>query len=214
MSPNEYVARLIEIGRRLYDRGLVVAAEGNVSMRDDDGRIYISASGTCLGRLDPSDIVEIGDFSGVKKPSSEYRVHVTVYENRPDIGAVCHAHPPHATAFAVTGTDFPRPLLPEAVLFVGPVATVGYETPGTEKLAENLKRYLGGHNVFLLKNHGVVTLGQNPEEAFGRMEMVENLARIAYIASALGKTEPLGEDEIRRLEKIGKSLNSDRSADD
>lgn len=218
MSTENFTAAIIATGRMLYDHFLVTASEGNLSLREPSGRIHITVAGSCLGRLNDSDVVLIDDkgrqMAGEKKASSEYRLHLTVYKGRPDIMAVCHAHPPHATAFGVVDCGFPKPFLPEAVLFVGEVPLVDYATPGSEELAGNLERYLERHNAFILKNHGVLTLGQNIAEAFGRMEMIENLARIAYIASALGEIKPLGEDEIRRLEKIGKSFSSDRSADD
>jgi L-fuculose-phosphate aldolase len=97
---------------------------------------------------------------------------------------------------------------------VGPIASIDYATPGTDRLAENLEKHLAGHNAFILKNHGALTLGKNMDEAFRRMEIVENLARIAYIASALGKIDLLSKDEIHRLEKIRESLKSDGFADD
>lgn len=218
MPTDKIKSLLIETGRRLYERSLVVASEGNLSARDNSGRIYITATGTCLGRLKSREVVIIGANSpvmkGPQKPSSEYRLHLAAYKGRPDIMACCHAHPPYTTAFGVVDIKFPMPFLPEAVLFVGEVAMIDYATPGSEALAKNLGKHLEGHNAFIMKNHGVLTLGRTMDEAFARMEMLENLARIAYIASALGKINPLDQDEIRRLEKMGKSFNSNRSVDD
>lgn len=218
MHKDVSIMTLIEFGRRLYDRSLVIANQGNLSVRDKSGLIHITAAGTCLGRLEIQDAIEVDERGaprpGQKEPSSEYRIHVAAYRNRPDVKACCHAHPPHATAIGVTGTLFPQAFLPEAIIIVGRIAMVEYATPGSDRLAENLEKHLEGHNAFILKNHGVLTMGRNMEEAFVRMEMVENLARIAYIASAFGEIDPLVPEEILRLEKIGKSLSSDRSADD
>ncbi len=218
MPKDIFVTTLIEFGRRLYDRSLVIASQGNLSVRDESGRVCITAAGACLGRLETHDIIELDERGapklGQKEPSSEYRIHIAAYRNRPEISACCHAHPPHATAIGVTGTPFPQAFLPEAVVIVGRITTVEYAPPGSDQLAEHLEKHIEGHNAFIMKNHGVLTLGRNMEEAFIRMEMVENLARIAYIASAFGEIDPLVPDEIRRLEMIGKSLSSDRSTDD
>lgn len=218
MSKNNHIKELIEIGHRLYKSAHIVATEGNLSLRCDDESILVTATGTCLGQLKGYDCVHI-DYNGKitdgkQEPTSEYRLHLEVYKGRPEINACCHAHPPYATAIGVTDKEFPQTFLPEMVLSVGSIAMVDYATPGTELLAENLRRYLQGHNAFILRNHGVLTIGHNMTDAFHRMEMVEKAARIAYIALTRGKIKPLGQDELDRLERIGKSTKSDRSFDD
>jgi len=203
---------LTVLGNRLYQKGLVTATDGNLSCRLDDGRIVITASGTELGRLDDHDFVVLSPegelLSGSKKPSSEFLMHLAVYRERPDIGACCHAHPPYATAAAVTGNGLPNGILPEIVLFVGDIPLTAYAPTGTDAVPRALMPYLADHQAFLLRNHGVLTIGTDPAQAYNRMEAVEHFARIVYIANHSGGPIPLDETEIRRLREIRKSLHS------
>ena len=212
MSDSNIYEIPVTIGRRLYEKGLVTATDGNLSCRLDDGTIVVTASGTALGRLDTNDFVVLspdGDIvSGTRKPSSEYLMHLAVYRHRPDINAVCHAHPPYATASAVTGNGLPSGILPEIVLFVGDIPLTAYAPPGTDAVPKALLPFLADHQAFLLRNHGVLTIGADIEQAYNRMEAVEHYARIVYIANRSGGPTALDPAEIRRLEEIGKSLQS------
>jgi len=183
---------IVRCGRLLYDRRYLIAAEGNLSVRLADGSFLITPAGACKGVLEASELVEmdlagglVGSSAG--RPSSEWRMHAELYSLRPDVGAVCHAHPGAATAFACAHVEMPVPLLPEALLVLGDdVPLVPYCTPGTPDLAAALRERAGAAGALLLANHGVVTVGEDLDEAFRRMETVERLAEVALGAALLG----------------------------
>jgi len=118
---------------------------------------------------------------------------------RPDVGACVHSHAPHATAFAVAGEPLPEDILPEVVLFVGPIALAGYAPPGTDAVPASLTPFFRDHNAFLLQNHGLLTLGADPEEAYNRHETVEHYARILLLARQLGTIARIPDEDFRRL---------------
>lgn len=204
MSEIEKIAaEIAEFGKRLYERDYICAAEGNLSARLADGRLMITPSNRNKGYLKSSDMIicdmDGNVIEGELKPSSEIKLHLTVYKYRPDVTAVCHAHPVYATAFAVSGIGLNRAILPEIVGTLGAVPLVEYAPPGSPKLAENLRSYLDRYDSFLLRSHGVVTLGKSCEEAFSRMESVERYAHILYTAERIGRPGLLTEKETVRL---------------
>lgn len=198
--------KIATIGRRLYARGLIAGGDGNVSARIDAGHIIITPSGRSKGILHPDDMV-ITDMDGCPqdnyaRPSSEIDMHLAVYRFRPDAAACVHAHPPYATAFAVAGQALTEQILPEVVLLVGEIPLTAFASPGTEQVAQSLEPFIADHDAFLLKNHGVVTVGETLEQAYNRMETVEHYARILFLSKQLGHTDRLDEKEIARLETL------------
>jgi L-fuculose-phosphate aldolase len=125
-------------------------------------------------------------------------MHLRIYRRRADIHAVVHAHPPVATGLAVAGETFDAPVMPEVVLGLGPVALVPYATPGTEALADQLEAVVGGHDVFLLSNHGA-TVGPSLAVAYDRMESLEHSARILLAARLFGRVPTLTAQQVRDL---------------
>jgi len=206
MILNDATGKIVEFGRKMYNRNLVCGSSGNLSMRLDNNNILITGTDTHLGDLNSNDLVVIDPagniVSGIKKPSSEYRMHLLFYSLRHEINACCHAHPPYITAFAATGKKLSGGILPEIVLAVGPIAHTDYAAPGTKAVPESMKPFASQHNAFILANHGGMTIGRTLDEAFNRMETVEHYAHIIYIAAQLGEPMPLTNDELRRLEKI------------
>ena len=199
-------AEIVRVARRLYDRGLIAGAEGTVSCRLVDGWLLTTPAGACKGDLTAAEIVAI-DIHGVPRdprhrPSTEVRMHLRVYQRRPDVWAVVHAHPPVATGFAVAGEDFMAPILPELIVSTGPVPLVPYGQPGTEALADRLDPYLDDHDAFLLANHGATTLGDRLVDALHRMEALEHGARIVLAARQLGRVRALDEDAAEALRGI------------
>jgi L-fuculose-phosphate aldolase len=196
---NEIVAAC----RKLYERGLISGAEGNVSVRVAPDRILVTPAGVAKVDLRASDIVVIDDRGllrrGAGRASTEVAMHLRIYRSRADIRAVVHAHPPVATGFAVAGEAFESPVLPEVVLGLGPIALVPYATPGTEALADRLEPLLNGHDVFLLSNHGVTTVGPSLGVAYNRMESLEHSARILLTARLLGRVRTLTAEQVRDL---------------
>jgi L-fuculose-phosphate aldolase len=197
-------AAMCEVGRRLWQRGLVGGAEGNLSARLSPQRILCTPSGVGKGHLKVSDLVVIdnhGNPVGDGKPSSEIKLHVRIYACRPDCQAVVHAHPPTATGFALAGEDIPDDLLPEAAIVLGSVATVPFAMPGTDELPDRIEPLLEDHKAFLLSHHGAVTLGADLHDACLRMETLERIAHVVYVARQLGGARPMPNDAFQTLSK-------------
>lgn len=182
--------------RRLYDRGLVGANEGNLSVRLSPQRLLCTPAGACKGLLRPADLVVIdrkGNAIGEGRPSSEIRLHLRIYDCRPDCEAVVHAHPITATGFAVAGETIPDDVLPEAAYVLGSVATAPFSTPGTDEVADRIEPLLQDHKTILMSHHGAVTMGKTLADATDRMEVLERVAKIVLTARLLGGARPLSE---------------------
>jgi L-fuculose-phosphate aldolase len=197
---------IVEVGRRMYRKGLIAAADGNVTVRTDKDELYVTPSGACKGDLAPEDVV-VTDLAGRKlrgerRPSSEIEMHVAVYQVRPDVKAVVHAHPPLATGFAAAGVPFSPALLSEIVLTLGCVPLAEYATPTTSELAETIKAYASRYDGLLLANHGAVTLGTGPFDAYFKMETVEHYAKINLVTKILGSERPLPGAAVEKLVEL------------
>lgn len=196
-------AGIVQVCRRLYERGLVAGPDGNVSVRLGDGSILVTPSGMTKADVTPDDLVVVAadgtPLAGTRRPSSELRMHLRIYARRGDVRAVVHAHPPTATGFAVAGEGFMAPVLPEVILQMGEVPVVPYATPGTDALADLFEPLLVDHDAFLMANHGATTLGVTLEQAHQRMESLEHAARILLAARAVGRVRQLTNDDVRAL---------------
>jgi len=205
-----HARQIVEIGRKMHTRGYISGTDGNISIRTDHDRIVITPSGSCKGFLKYEDMIVVDSvmtvISGAGKPSSESDMHLSLYKLRPDIKACVHAHPPYATAFAVAGEELPGDILPEVALFVGPIPLVPFTSPGTTAVGAGLEVFAADHDAFLLKNHGVVTIGTNLEEAYNRMETVEHFAKILFYARQIGTVDHLPEEEVVRLTRMREVL--------
>lgn len=195
-------AAIIEVGLRLYQKGLVTATEGNLSMRVESGHL-VTASGVSKGSLTPDHLIFI-DCDGHPPPSgpavsSEDLMHSAIYRSRPDVQAVIHAHPPTATAFAVAHIPLDSRILAEAVVMLGSVPLVPYAMPGTAELANLVAAGLGNGHAALLSNHGAVTVGRTLAQAHQRMETLEHVARVEFMARLLGGPRELSAADVERL---------------
>lgn len=201
---DEQTARreIVNIGRLLYERSYVVSSDGNVSVRLDDGRILATPTMTCKGRM-TEDSLALTDDSGrplsQTKASSELAMHLLIYRERPDVKAVCHAHPPHGTAFAVAGLAIDQPILSEVILTLGCVPLAAYGTPSTDELTEAMQPLVKHHNALLMANHGAVAYGADLWQAFDRLETLEHTARIAILSRMLGGSKNLPAAAIEKL---------------
>jgi L-fuculose-phosphate aldolase len=199
----EQSRQICTIGRRMYARGLVVAAEGNLSVRLDAERIIVTPAGACKGDLEPDDLLVTDPngnvLSGKRNPSSEIQMHLLYYRTRPDVGAICHAHPPTATGFAAAGRALEEAVLPEVIVCLGRIPLAPYGTPGTWELCAGLEPLVHNHDAILLENHGVVTCGPDLITAYQRMETVEQFARVMLTAEALGGPHLLPRAEVQKL---------------
>lgn len=197
---------LLDICRRLSARGLVAAADGNVSVRLAGGRILTTRSGVHKGDAGPGDLVEVTmegkKVAGRGKPSTELGMHLFVYRERPDVCAVVHAHPPYATGFAVARVALDRPVLPEVIVGLGSIPLAPYATPSTHEVANSLRPFVRTAGAVLLAGHGVVTWGADPLEAYFRMEKVEQAAQIVFVARMLGGERALTGRELDRLRAV------------
>jgi L-fuculose-phosphate aldolase len=196
---------ICEVGRLLYERSYVVASDGNVSIRLDEDRVLATPTMTCKGRM-TEETLALTDLEGKpltdKKASSELAMHLLIYKERPDVRAVCHAHPPHGTAFAVAGLAIDKPILSEVILTLGCVPLTDYGTPSTDELTEAMRPYVIHHNALLMANHGAVAYGADLWQAFDRLETLEHTAKIAILAKALGGANDLPAEAIEKLINI------------
>jgi L-fuculose-phosphate aldolase len=225
---------VVHVCRRLWERGLIAGQDGNVSVRLDRDRVLVTPAGMSKVDVGPADLVEIaldgrvlsrrppgrsaprGGRRGDRAPSSEVAVHLRIYQRRHDVMAVVHAHPPVATAFAVTGRGLDRPVLPELVYQLGPVPLVPYATPGTAALADAIEPFVAEHDALLMANHGAVTVAPTLLLAHQRMENLEHAARILLAARTLGgvtELTPAQAAELSAARARQRESQSGRGAD-
>jgi L-fuculose-phosphate aldolase len=195
-------------GRRLYQRGLIVAGDGNLSCRLPDGTFLITPAGLAKAELLPEDLVVINDSGELiraaagRRVSSEYRLHLAVYRERSDVQACIHAHPPTAVGATLAGIDLTVPLLPELLIALGPLPTAPYALTGTEEMDYAVRDLVRDHQAVLLAYHGAVTYGASVAQAFHRMEQVESCARTLLAAMAFGGARPLPAERISELDRV------------
>lgn len=194
---------IVHYGRMLHQRGFVAACDGNLSVRLPGDRILVTPTGVSKGGMRPADMVIVdleGErVAGRRNVTSEIGMHLLVYRMRPDIQAICHAHPPTATGFAAAGIPLTEPLVCEVVMGLGCIPLARYGTPGTSELAQTLEPYVPCYDAILMSNHGVVAYGDTLEHAYMKMETVEHFAQIALVTHLLGRQQPLKEVEIEKL---------------
>jgi L-fuculose-phosphate aldolase len=194
---------MCEVGRRLWQRGLVGATEGNISVRLSPQRILCTPTGLSKGHMQPKDLIVIdthgNPVSGEGRPSSEIKLHVRVLQRRPDCMAVVHAHPPIATGFSLAGEEIPDNLLPESIYVLGSVATVPFCMPGTDEVPEAIDPLLEDHKTFLLSHHGAATMGKDLWDAYNRMETLERVAKIILVARLLERPRPLPDGALDQM---------------
>lgn len=194
---------IIQVGKRVYERGYVASNDGNISARVDDKKVLITPTGVSKGYMSPDDLVLV-DMDGKvlsqgKKPSSEVIMHLNIYKERPDVNSVCHAHPIYATGHAVAGISLEKCVLPEVIIVLGGIPLVEYGEPGTEQFFEPVRKYLKDHDAFLLANHGALTVGTDVLNAYHKMETLEHFAHISFVANQLGHINVLPKDDVQRL---------------
>ena len=210
-SPFEIKKEICEVGHKLWAKGFVAANDGNISVKVSNNEFYCTPTGVSKGDLTPDMIIKVDKdgkkLEGKLNPSSEIKMHMRVYRERPDVTAVVHAHPPVATAFTVADIDLDQYILPEAVLTIGNVPTCDYGTPSTMEIPDSLDPYIQNHDAFLLRNHGALTVGCDLNKAFFVMEEVEFNAVICKHAMDLGAVHEISNDQLRKLMDLRKKMN-------
>jgi L-fuculose-phosphate aldolase len=198
---------IIDIGKKCWQKGWGASNDGNISCRIGDNALLCTVSGISKNLLTPAHICLVDEKGyllegSLYNPSSELKMHLRVYTDRPDVMAVCHAHPPYATAWTITGKPLPRCVLPEIIQTLGAIPTVPYGTPSTNEIPDNLAPFLPNHNAWLLEQHGALTAGTSLYEAYFRMESVELYAQMLSIANGVGEIRPLGKERVAALQKL------------
>jgi L-fuculose-phosphate aldolase len=212
---NEYKIKeqMCEIGRRLYQRGFAAANDGNITVRLNDREILCTPTMVSKGYMKPEDICKVDydgkQLAGTRKRTSEVLLHLVVYKLNPNVQAVVHCHPPHATAFAVAHEPIPKCILPEVEVFLGEVPIARYETPGGQKFADTIAPYVKDCNTILLANHGTVSFGPTLENAYFNTEIIDAYCRILILSRMLGRVNYFSEDQTRELLALKKRLGYD-----
>jgi L-fuculose-phosphate aldolase len=196
-------AQVAQAARRIHAAGWAANHDGNVSVRIGRDRFLITPTATSKAEITESMLVVVDGtgavVEGTRKPPGEIELHLAAYRARPDVDAVLHAHPPHATAFGVARVPLEPVCLPEAVVSLGQVPLAPFAMPKTPLATEAVSRCASEADAMLLPGNGVLTLGPDVALAFLRMELVEHLAKILQHARALGGAQPLPPEEMARL---------------
>ncbi len=206
--PDEQQTRLdiVEVGRRLWMQGYVASNDGNISVRLGPDRLLTTPKSVSKGFMTPEMMV-VTDMDGAKvrgerDASSELKMHLEVYHQRADIGAVVHAHPATATGFAVAGVPLTRAVLAEVITTLGGIPIAEYATPSTAELPAAIREYIKVHDGLLLANHGALAVAKDLFSAYYRMETIEHFAKISLVARQLGREHLLSRDEVARLQGL------------
>ena len=202
-SERQSRAEIIHLGKLMHASGFVAGMDGNLSARLDANRIMVTPTAMSKGAMRTTDLVIVDlhgrKLQGRRNVSSEIGMHLLIYQLRPDVRAVVHAHPPTATGFAASGIALTEPLVCELVVGLGCVPLARYGTPGTRELTDALEPLISDYDAILMANHGVVTYADDLQHAYMKMETVEHFAKVALVAHLLGHEQPLGEDDVEKL---------------
>lgn len=195
---------IIEFGRRMYEKNMVAANDGNLSVKIGENAVMITPSGVSKGfmRAEMFPVMDLAGnlIDGTGRPSSEAKMHLKVYAENPKIGGVVHAHPVFATAFAAADIPLDKPLLTESVIGLGPVPLAPFATPGTDEVPESITPFIMNCNGVLLAKHGVLSWGKNLEQAFFRLEAIEHTAKIRAVSEFLLKSNArLTPEQLQKL---------------
>ena len=193
--------QIVMLMNRIYYNDMTITSGGNLSIRDEDGTVWITPSGIDKGNLRREDIMQIrpdGSIVGIHRPSVEYPFHLAIYKKRPDIKAVLHAHPPALVMFSMLRRMPDTSMLPDGRLFTGKTAIVPYALPGRSALGHYISHeFEKGANTVILENHGVVVGSETIFSAFMKFEMLEFCARIQINAKTIGGTiRPLSAENL------------------
>ena len=199
--------QIVDAGRRLHDRFFVAANDGNISAMLDSGEILVTPTSVNKGDISPDQIIKVdlrgNVVAGTLKPSSELKMHIAVYKARPDVKAIVHAHPPAATGFAACRIRLDTEvILPEVIFGLGKIGFAEYGTPSTDEVPRAVEKEISDCEALLLSNHGAITVGETPMQAFYRMEVLEMYARVRLVATMLGGAKQLSSVEVEELQKV------------
>ncbi len=208
VSEYEIKKQICEIGQRIYNKGMVAANDGNISVKISENEFLCTPTGVSKGFMTPEFICKVDKNGNVIqankgfKPSSEIKMHMRVYKERPDVNSVVHAHPLYATSFAIAGIPLTEPIMPEAVIALGCVPIAAYGTPSTEEIPDAVSEHLQYFDAVLLENHGALSYSDSLLNAYYKMESLEFYAQLLYQSKVLGGPKILSEERVQRLYEI------------
>ncbi len=197
--------QICDICHKMWQLGWVAANDGNVTVRMSDGSLLCTPTGISKAYVTPETLIRVDSKGNILdapegyRPSSEIKMHLKCYDNRSDVGAVVHAHPPAATAFAVAQKPMDMYNLMECAMTIGSVPIAPYSTPYSDEVATSIEPYLAEHDVILLQNHGALSVGADAMTAFQRMESLELWAKISINAVVLGGSVEISKNNVDKL---------------
>ena len=211
MKLQDQKREICDIGRLLHQHGFLAAADGNISMRVDENRTLITASGRHKAFLDENLIAMVDSIGHCIAgfPSSETPMHVAIYQHANQAKAIIHAHPPHCIAWTIShpnARELPLEVMPEVLLGLGKAPIVPYQTPGSNNLAQLIASHAVQHRVLIMARHGVVSWGENMMEAYMGIERIEHAAKVLTIAQSMGGMTPLPSSEVAKLRQLREHL--------
>ncbi len=208
----EIKKEMCEIGKRVYERGMVASNDGNFSVKLSDHEFLCTPTGVSKGFMTPEYICKVDENCNVLeasegfRPSSEIKMHMRVYQKRRDVGAVVHAHPPYATTFAIAGIPLDRPIMTEAVVSLGSVPIAAYATPSTSEVPDSIEPYLQKYDAVLLEHHGALAYSDSLLNAYHKMESLEFYARLLWQAMLIDGAREITEDRVNKLYEIRRMM--------
>ena len=214
---------IVQIGRMMYEQGLLSGFEGNLSTRLGQNRLLITPSGFHKGTLRPEQLLivdtegqPVGYLTEARRglrPTSELPMHLEVYRQRPDVMAVVHAHPPITVALSIAGVPMDTPLLPEVIVLLGLVPMAEYAMSSSDEGATAIRHLIAHHDAIVLQRHGTLTVGDSLMQAFMRLETVEQNARIHFMLAQLAAERPLPAAEVGKLLRLRRAMGLERPGD-
>ena len=204
--------RICDIGRRIWEKNYVDGNGGNMTVRVGDNLVLCTPTLISKGFMTPADIclidLEGKQLAGTRKRTSEAMTHLAIMKRQPNAKACVHAHPPHATAFAVAGVVPPTCMIPEAEVFLGQIGYAKYATPGSPAVAEEVARVAVDHYSVIMENHGVIVWGKDVEDAQWKMENTDAYCQVIWIAAQLngGNLRSIGGSNLKDLIALRKTL--------
>jgi L-fuculose-phosphate aldolase len=203
--------RICDMGRRLWLKDYTDGNGGNITIRVGDNLALCTPTLICKGFMTPEDMCLVdldgNQLAGTRVRTSEAKTHFGIMKRQPAAKACVHAHPPHATAFAISNASIPSSLIPEAEVFLGRIGIAKYETPGTAANAEEVGRVGVDHQAILMQNHGVIVWGKDVEDAYWKMENMDAYCRTVGFAASLGTgLHRFGPDKLKELIALRQKL--------
>jgi len=196
---------IVRVCRMLHQKNYLAGTDGNVSVRLGD-QVLLTPSGVNKGMMEEDQVITVDLegrlLAGTGRPTSELRMHLLVYELRPEAGAVVHAHLPYATACTLAGISLLEPILPEVVITLKGIPTAAYATPGTEEVPKAIREFIPEFDAILLSRHGAMTVGRDVMDAYNKMEKLEHTARVVLAARLQGVVSPLSDSEVEKLRRL------------